>query len=301
MKLFQLEYFQAVCLYNSVTKAAQMLHVSQSSISFAIRDLEAEFGVSLFSRVKQRLILTSEGEFFLKNINKILNETHALHQNMLDLGLTQKHLRIAVPPISGTFAFIPLYMAYVEKYPSSNIQIIESGSGNNLLGVVDERFDIVLANTIKIENKQVHFLPLEQINIVFCVSPHHPLAKEKTITAELLNDLPLVMFRSGSKHNTYINQIFEVANIRPNIILYSSQIHTIQKLVEGGQVGAFVFDGVAKLFPDLVMIPVKDLPQQTVFMVWKKEQHINNKARYLFGEIEQFTTFVRQFIGSHHS
>lgn len=296
MKLFQLEYFQAVCLHNSVTKAAQMLHVSQSSISFAIRDLEDEFGVSLFSRVKQRLILTSEGEYFLKNINKILGQTYALEQNMLDLGQTQKHLRIAVPPISGTFAFIPLYMAYVEQYPSSNIQIIESGSRNNMLGVVDERYDIILANTVHIENNQVNYLPLQEVDIVLCVSPHHPLAQEKVITAELLKDLPLVMFRSGSKHNTYIDKIFEDAGIRPNIILYSSQIHTIQTLVEGGKVGAFVFDGVAKLFPDLVMIPVKDLPRQTVFMVWKKEKHINNKARYLFGEIQKFTTFAQEFI-----
>ena len=295
MKLFQMQYFQAVCRYNSVTKAAKMLHVSQSSISAAIGELEAEFGVGLFSRVKQRLILTSEGEYFLKNVNEILENTHSLEQKMLVLGQNQNHLRIAATPIAGAFAFVPLYLSYTHKNPSTHIQVFESNTRTNLLGVADETFDIVLATTTTIENNQLDYLALAPADIVFCVSPQHRLAHYSEITFEDLRDEPIVLWRNGSKHNTFIYNCFEEIGVSPNVVMYSGQIHTVHEVIASAQAGAFVFDGVAKLFPDYVALPIAGLPRQTVFLVWKKEQYINNRARHLFNDIARFIAFAREY------
>ena len=64
MKIIQLEYFSAVCRYHSITQAAQKLYVTQPAISNAIRELEKEFSISLFSRTKNHMVLTKEGEEF---------------------------------------------------------------------------------------------------------------------------------------------------------------------------------------------------------------------------------------------
>ena len=55
MKLYQLRYFTAVCRYGYVTKAAEELHVTQPSVSSAIKELEDEFSVNLFHRINNRL------------------------------------------------------------------------------------------------------------------------------------------------------------------------------------------------------------------------------------------------------
>lgn len=295
MTLLQLEYFQAVCCYNSVTKAAQMLHISQSSISSAIRELEAELGVNLFTRVKQRLILTSEGEFFLNNIDEILSNLSSLQQRMITLGRNQNHLRIAVTPMSGACVFIPLYLSYIQKYPSARIEIVESDSKKNFLGILDETYDIVLMTTDKIENNQLDSIPLAPVKIVFCVSRNHPLAQHSEITFEMLRDVRLVLFRNDSKYNKIIHKHFEELGICPNVVLYSNQIHTVQKIISSGHVGAFVFDGVANLFPDFVPISVAGLPQTTVNLVWKKEKYINNRARYLYHDIIKFIDYAREY------
>lgn len=296
MKITQLQYFQAVCYYNSVTKAANALHVAQPSISAAIRDLEQEFGVNLFLRVKQRLILTNEGTFFLQNINEILERTSRLEQKMLDLGQDHKQIRIAVPPLSATFAFNPLYLAYRHAYPDAQMKIIESGSSKNILAVADESVDVALATIGVIVNEQLNVLPLKKVQVKFCVSPSHRLAKESQITFDMLENEPLILFKSGSRHNEVIKQRFAGFGIKPNVILYSSQIHTVREFVASGYAGAFIFDGVIDMFDNLVKISVSDLPTQTVDLVWKKEEYLNNRQRYLFREVAQFVSFARSYV-----
>ena len=61
MTLNQLRYFKAVCQYDSVSRAAQRLNISQPSVSNAIKELETEFGVRLFNRQYRRISLTDAG------------------------------------------------------------------------------------------------------------------------------------------------------------------------------------------------------------------------------------------------
>lgn len=72
MTLNQLRYFCMASRCHSITKAAEELYVTQPTVSVAIRDLEIEFGVSLFSRKGNQLILTREGEEFYQKANYIL-------------------------------------------------------------------------------------------------------------------------------------------------------------------------------------------------------------------------------------
>lgn len=61
MRLTQLKYFQAVCRYQNMTRAAAELHVSQPSLSNAIHELEDEFGMVLFRRKSRGIALTEQG------------------------------------------------------------------------------------------------------------------------------------------------------------------------------------------------------------------------------------------------
>ncbi|MFR5485493.1 MAG: LysR family transcriptional regulator [Blautia massiliensis (ex Durand et al. 2017)] len=85
MTLNQLRYFCTASRCHSITKAAEELYVTQPTISMAIRDLEIEFGISLFSRKGNQLSLTQEGESFYKKATYILqycNELQADYSSM---------------------------------------------------------------------------------------------------------------------------------------------------------------------------------------------------------------------------
>ena len=62
MNINQLKYFDAVCTFQSVSLAAEYLHISQPSLSSAIKELENEFGILLFKRHHRGMVLTPEGE-----------------------------------------------------------------------------------------------------------------------------------------------------------------------------------------------------------------------------------------------
>ncbi len=295
MKLIQLRYFQAVCHYSSVTKAASVLNVSQPSISASIRNLEDEFGVNLFRRVKQRLVITNEGSFLLSYANRLLEMAGSVEQKMVDLGQNRRNVRIGVPPMSGTFAFNELFFSYRNRFPNTKVEIVESPSSQNLLAVAEESMDIALATSRIIMNEQLNVLPLKRIRISLCVAPSHPLAGLSEVRFEMLRQEPLVLFRGKSRHNELIKQGFAEVGIKPNVLLYSSQIHTIREFIVNGMASAFVFDGVADLFEDIVKIPVVGLPVQTVDLVWKKEQDLINRKRYLFFEVEEFVSFAREY------
>ena len=68
MKIVQLEYFLAVVKYNSFTKAAQYLHISQPSLTTAIKKIEDDLGYLLFIRTTKALKITEKGIQFYQNL-----------------------------------------------------------------------------------------------------------------------------------------------------------------------------------------------------------------------------------------
>lgn len=98
MKLHQLQYFQEVCTQNSITKAAESLHISQPAVSNAIKELEEEFHLKLFKRVNKKLILTKEGAYFLLEVEELLNKSDALTEKMRRLGDRKSIVRLGLPP-----------------------------------------------------------------------------------------------------------------------------------------------------------------------------------------------------------
>ena len=105
MKLIQLEYFCAVSRYHSITQAAQKLYVTQPAISSAIRELEKEFSINLFTRSKNHLTLTTEGEAFYQKASTLLATIHETESELYDLGHQVTPIRIGIPPLLSTLFF----------------------------------------------------------------------------------------------------------------------------------------------------------------------------------------------------
>lgn len=102
MNLSQLKYFYTVCVHGSLSDAAEYLYISQPSLSAAIKALEKEFGVSLFTRRHQGMELTKEGKILFEMCKDILVRTDQLENIMKDLGNERSRLRLGVPPMSET-------------------------------------------------------------------------------------------------------------------------------------------------------------------------------------------------------
>jgi len=95
MTLNQLTYFQKIAEIGNMGRAAQVLHISQPSLSISISNLEKELNVSLFNRIGHKLLLSSDGEQFLVHVKKILDDVREAEIHMQSLSADRNtHIRI---------------------------------------------------------------------------------------------------------------------------------------------------------------------------------------------------------------
>lgn len=287
MKIIQLEYFCAVCRYHSITQAAQKLFVTQPAISNAIRELEKEFSVNLFTRTKNHMFLTPEGEIFYQKASGLLDTINQTSSELYDLGRQIAPVRIGIPPLLSTIFFPDMLMEFQKIHPDIPVQLYEYGSIRAAKLVSEDTLDLALVNMNFYEIEQLNDYQILSVQIVFCVSPEHPLAQEKEVSIEMLKDEPLIMFNTDSVLNTTLYSRFDKINAKPNVVMHASQLFTIQNFLTSNLAGAFLYSSLMKNLPGLIGIPVTPIITQEIGLVWKKGKYVNDS-------VEKFISFIKK-------
>lgn len=288
MKIIQLEYFCAVARYHSITQAAQKLYVTQPAISSAIRALEKEFSVNLFSRTKNHISLTKEGELFYQKASELLTVINQASEEFHDLGMQIAPLRIGIPPLLSTIFFPGMYKSFQEEHPDIPVKLLEYGSIRAAQLVREDQLDLAIVNLNFYEAEKLEFAEILSDRVILCVSPEHHLAKEKKVTLDMLKDEPLIMYNTDSVQNATLEARFERLNIKPNIILHASQLYTIRHFVSQGLAGAFLYSSLMQNMQGLISIPITPIIRQEIGLIWKKGKFINTSA-------EKFITFTKKY------
>ena len=156
MTLNQLRYFCTASRCHSITKAAEELYVTQPTVSMAIRDLEVEFGITLFYRKGNQLILTVEGETLYEKATYILQYCSELQADCFGLSKVKPPLRIGIPPMLSTVFFPELLDAFLKKFPDVPVVLEEYGSVRACNLVQNDTLDLALVS-ITLINFTTHF------------------------------------------------------------------------------------------------------------------------------------------------
>ena len=268
MKLTQLEYFCVAARYHNITKAAKELFVTQPSISNAIKALEEEFGVNLFFRNNNRLTLTPEGELFYNSAEELLAHADSVESEFHELRKKITPIRIGIPPMLGTIYLPELYFSLKENFPEVEFRLYEFGS--------------IKACDLVLEEK------LDTEDLLFCVSPEHPLADQQTILLTMLANEPLILFNTDSVQVMTLTRQFKAVGVNPHILLNTSQITTLLNMVKSDRVGTFLYRSIVEAHPDIVGIPVMPSIEQRIGVIWKKGKYQNATTEKVIKFIENF-------------
>lgn len=138
-----IECFLAVCRYKTVSKAAEMLFITQSSLSTKLKNLETELGGNLFHRRRgsREMTLTSAGQKFYE----LALQHEEIHRKMLRVCKTQRQtLRVSSLNSLGTYLLPEVYGRFIEQHPAVELQIqdmeVEAASRSLLSGNTDIAF-----------------------------------------------------------------------------------------------------------------------------------------------------------------
>jgi LysR family cyn operon transcriptional activator len=172
MKLRRVEVFLAVVEAGGFTAAAARLHVAQSAVSVAVRELEEELGTQLFVRGRRGLQLTETGRLLRDRAQPAIRQLRSIHDEIHSLEALQSgHVRLAAPPMITHFAFRHVLPSFLAQYPGVRITLRQVGAveieqmvlrGDVDIGVVSHRNAMPQLESILVWNlRNVACLPAQ--------------------------------------------------------------------------------------------------------------------------------------------
>ncbi|QJW48422.1 LysR family transcriptional regulator [bacterium BFN5] len=118
MDIRNLEYFIEVARQKSFSKAAEAIHISQPSVSKAIKELETQWGITLFYRNTKNIELTDSGAVILEQAQQIVSAFNHITIQLDGLKRMQTgKIHIGLPPITAVTTFAKLLKAFKSEYP----------------------------------------------------------------------------------------------------------------------------------------------------------------------------------------
>ncbi len=286
MTIAQMQYFVAVCEYGTISKSAEMLHISQPSISLAIKDLEEQFGVTLFERENKRLSLSQEGRHMYEVAKSILSQIDALEVQMKDLGKHQNQLCISVPIHTGMFLLNFFMTDFRKVHPDIHFVIRQYNAPMAFKALDDGSCDV--AFIVDGEEKlpgNLEKRPVYRSEFVYCIHPDHPMAHWKKVHLIDIKNDPIILSQENSYMSKLLKNEFYKVNAVPNILMYGVQLSLIQDLVSSGQAGTFLIRELAQTWPKTISIPLGENIPITFSVAWRKDKVHNKRIHTLVEHI----------------
>ncbi len=290
--LRQLRYFIACAEQGSVTRAAQSLSISQSSITEAIKELEADLNVALFERHPRGLIVTHSGHQFMRHATKILADVSDARRSFSSKQVTEKRtLHLGVTSLVAGYVLSDLLARYRRAFPDVEVSAIEDNGSYLEHLLIGGELDVAVVVISSLRDRMaLHAEILETSPYRLWLPLGHSLVSVDGISIDDVAKEPLIMLTVDEiEENT--GKLLAALGARPHVAFRTRSVEAVRSLVATGA-------GVA-LLPDLVYRPWSlegdriesrdvsgSLPIVQIGMVWRKGSSLPQSARDFIGIAE---------------
>ncbi|MGW7266027.1 LysR family transcriptional regulator [Streptomyces sp. NPDC054842] len=200
MQFHQLQYFVAVAETRHFTRAADLVHVAQPSLSQQIKALERELGADLFQRARGNITLTDAGEALLPLARRILADADTARHEVQELAqLRSGRVRLGATPSLCTGLLPDVLRAFHDRYPGIRLLIEEGGSHDLVRELARGALDLALV-VLPLPTPSPALTTVEVLreDLVVVSSPDAPApGRGRTVRISDLEGERLVMFRHG--------------------------------------------------------------------------------------------------------
>jgi DNA-binding transcriptional LysR family regulator len=234
MDLHQLRVFQAAIQTGGFTRAAEQLHLSQSTVSQHIKLLEEELGCSLFLRVGKRVLVTEAGRVLLQYTERIFRDLKNAEMAVKELNaLKRGTVRLGVGPTTLTYRLPPVLRDYILRFPQIEL-IVLSGNTEFLLDALrSQHLDLAIVMSTA-PQPGLSIRPLGREEMVIVLNSKHPLARERTLEPSDLASLRFILYEKHTAMQNLIDRYFESLDVIPRITMEVENNEAIKSLVRAG-------------------------------------------------------------------
>ena len=301
MDLHQLEYVIAIADEKGISRAADKLHITQSTLSQFLGKLEGELGVRLFDRRRNEMVLTYAGQLYVDTCRQMLRERRELYNQMADLMESRTgSFSIGITPQWGAVAYAHIFQPFHQIYPRIRISVKEETAMPLIQMLQEGQVDMAVIHLT--DNTA---LPLESIllhaeELLLAIPRAHadalhiPQTKNKlpSVEIELLAAEPMIFSQNGTTIRKLEEQCFSSKKISPNVAAEVNSHPASLILVEQGVGSTFVPVSCASPSDKIVFAHAVPTVQWFVVIAFRKgfvprqsERHFIKLAKEYFNRI----------------
>jgi len=290
MNIKDLYYFQRLISTQSYTQTAADFHVSQPTISQAIKRLERHFQTTLFFRQAKTkaLVLTPSGQQLLLASNDIISNWQHVNES---IGHLRQHtLRLGIEPSVGEHYLPALTKPIIEQDLLSSVHTVEMGANQLVKQVLGGQLDLAISGNLdQTLDERLAVTPLRPFKFKILASPKHPLAQVAHPTFKEALKSPFVILNATYLNKLVFHQLAEQLSIEPQVLFESDNSTLISGLVRENLALAFISDIATPPDDDLIEIPIEDVQVPSVHINLIRRAH-----QFPIGLFKQVMDIVEQ-------
>lgn len=241
MDVRYLTYILTIARKKNMTKAAEELYVSQSSLSQYVTKLEQELGTPLFFRARGELTLTPAGELYVEAAEKVIRIQRQLYKDVASLDQAG-HITIGITSLFGLRAMVEVIPRFKKVYPNYSVEITEQNLPSLTRMLLEESIDLGLmaANRVQPfspENTDV----LRQEEVLFAIPTNHPYTRQnpdgpipQARFTQLFGRENFLLSRKGSTLRVLADEMFERFRFKPSAMCETNSVIATHIMVANG-------------------------------------------------------------------
>lgn len=291
MELLQLQYFLLLAKEQHVTRTAELLHISQPSLSATIKKLEEELGAPLFVRKGRNIVLSPYGEAFktyvenaflsLENGKQVITRMKNAEDSILNLGLL------------SPYVWNELLLHFSDLYPEITINRRSIEDQRFWDGIMEGEIDFYLGglNLIeKLDTTRLQYSVLYEDSMVLLVHKNHPLAGQQSIDLRECIEEAFINLSEDTNLQQFLNQIFQQAGFIPKVVMTCDYTLRDQMVSEGHGVSITTRLGAQKSnVSGTVAIPITfPADKRKLGLVWRKNRVFSNPMERFYDVAKGF-------------
>lgn len=277
--------FFTVARCKNISRAAEILFVSQPAVSKSIKTLESSLNVTLFSRSSKGVTLTPEGEILFVHIKNAFNE-FSLGENILEKLKNKEmgNINLGVSTTIGKSYFLPKFQEFIKEYPHFKIKIINKPTFDTIKLVEEEKLDlgIIAINSVEEDLEYIEFM---QMHDILVASPNYLENLNIKTTEDVFTKGSFMFLEKPNATREFIDNYFmkNSLNITPDI-----EASNMDFLIECAKIGLGITSVVKEFLHNdlenktLVEIPLDtSIPPRYIGGIYKNSSSLSIAAKTL--------------------
>ena len=297
MTLLQLKYMITAAEVGSITEAAKVLFISQPSLSGAIKEVEKEAGISIFTRCRAGIALTKEGMEFLGYARQVVQQMELLESKYINNQPAKQRFCISTQHYTFTAnAFVEL----VQHFGQERFEfILNETQTHQIIEDVRNRFSDIGILYISNYNESVLKKVLEENDLsfheIFSASPHvflrkdHPLACRESLKLDDLRPYPKLSFVQGNYESAYFAEELFSNEPTEKSIKVSDRAAIVNFMI--GLDGYTISSGIFPKFlqgDEIVSVPLEEPEVMRIGYIINKDKELSELGQIYIEALKKF-------------